>query len=103
MDLFEVIKTIESVQHPAIATSLVNLGILGDIDFEDNKVKAVFAFPFADIPIKYQLIESVKKPLEKMGLEFEYEERVMSEDERNRFLELEKKYWRGGSAACGVS
>ncbi|ACM92201.1 hypothetical protein NAMH_1330 [Nautilia profundicola AmH] len=102
MDFFKIIQTIESVQHPAIATSLVNLGILQDIDFEDNTVKATFVWPFANIPIKDQLINSVKAPLENMGLNFEYDERIMDEAEREKFLELEKKYWKGGPAACGA-
>ena len=100
MDFFKIIHTIESVQHPAIATSLVNLGILQDIDFEDNKVKATFVWPFAEIPIKEQIINSIKYPLKNLGLELEYKERLMNEEERNRFLELEKKYWKGGQAAC---
>jgi len=102
MNFFEIVKTIESIQHPAIATSLTNLGILQDIDFEGDTIKATFVWPFANIPIKEQLINSVKTPLENMGLKFEYNERIMTEDERNRFLELEKKYWKGGPAACGA-
>jgi len=102
MDFFKIIQTIESVEHPAIATSLVNLGILQDIDFEGNKVTATFVWPFANIPIKPQLINSVKEPLKNMGLEFEYEERIMDESEREHFLELEKKYWKGGPSACGA-
>ncbi len=102
MNFFEIVKTIESIQHPAIATSLTNLGILQDIDFEGDTIKATFVWPFANIPIKEQLINSVKTPLKNMGLKFEYNERIMTEDERNRFLELEKKYWKGGPAACGA-
>jgi metal-sulfur cluster biosynthetic enzyme len=102
MDFFKIIKTIEGVQHPAIATSLLNLGMLEDIDFEGNKVIATFVWPFDNIPIKEQLINSVKLPLKNLGLELEYNERVMNEDEKAKFLALEKKYWRGGSAACGA-
>jgi metal-sulfur cluster biosynthetic enzyme len=102
MDFFKIIQTIENVQHPAIATSLVNLGILQDIDIDGNKVTATFAWPFANIPIKEQLINSVKQPLNQMGLNFEYSERIMDESEKEKFLELEKKYWRGGTAACGA-
>jgi metal-sulfur cluster biosynthetic enzyme len=102
MDFFKIVQTIESIQHPAIATSLVNLGMLENIDFEGNTVKATFVWPFEGIPIKGQIINSVKTPLENMGLKLEYNERIMSEDEKQRFLELEKKYWRGGNAGCGV-
>jgi len=102
MDFFKVIQTIESVQHPAIATSLVNLGILQDIDFEGNTVKATFVWPFANIPIREQIINSVAMPLKNMGLDFEYDERIMNEEEKQKFLELEHKYWKGGPAACGA-
>jgi len=102
MDFFKIIQTIERIEHPAIATSLVNLGILQDIDFEENKITATFVWPFANIPIKEQIINSVKIPLNNMGMKFEYNERIMNEDEKNNFLALEKKYWRGGSAACGA-
>ena len=102
MDFFKVIQIIESVQHPAIATSLVNLGILQDIDFEGDTIKATFVWPFPNIPIKEQLINSVKQPLENEGLKLEYNERIMSENEKTKFLELEKKYWKGGPAACGA-
>jgi metal-sulfur cluster biosynthetic enzyme len=97
-----VVKTIESIQHPAIATSLVNLGILQDIDIEGDTVKATFVWPFEGIPIKEQIINSVKIPLEKMGLKLEYNERIMTEEEKQKFLALEKKYWRGGQAGCGI-
>ena len=102
MDLFKIVQTIENIQHPAIATSLTNLGILQDVDIDGNTVKATFVWPFEGIPIKDQIINSVKIPLEQMGLDFEYNERIMNEDEKQKFLELEKKYWRGGSAACGM-
>ncbi|MEO1959309.1 MAG: iron-sulfur cluster assembly protein [Nautiliaceae bacterium] len=102
MDFFKVVQTIESIQHPAIATSLTNLGILQDVDIEENKVKATFVWPFANIPIKEQIISSVKEPLKRLGLELEYNERVMNDEEREKFLTLEKKYWRGGQAACGM-
>ncbi|WP_024791654.1 iron-sulfur cluster assembly protein [Lebetimonas sp. JS032] len=102
MDFFKIVQTIESIQHPAIATSLVNLGMLENIDFKGNTVKATFVWPFEGIPIKEQIINSVKTPLENMGLKLEYNERIMSEVEKQKFLELEKKYWRGGNSGCGV-
>ncbi len=100
-DLFKVIQAIENVKHPAIDASLTTLGILQDVDIEGNKVLATFVWPFANIPIKAQLISSVENAIKPFGLELEYKERIMNEEERNKFLELEKKYWRGGAPACG--
>jgi len=102
MDFFKIIKTIESVQHPAIATSLINLGMLSDIDFEGNIIIATFIWPFDNIPIKDKIVDSIRIPLEKLGLTFEYNEKVMNEEEKEKFLALEKKYWKGGNAACGA-
>ena len=104
MDFFKVIQSLENIQHPAIATSLINLGILQDIDFdeENKKVTAIFVWPFANIPIRDKIIDSVRAPLKQMGLDLEFKERVMNEEEKEKFLELEKRYWRGGVSGCGV-
>jgi len=104
MDFFKVIQTLENIQHPAIATSLINLGILQDIDFdeENKKVTATFVWPFPNIPIRDKIINSVKIPLNQFGLDLEYNERIMSENEKQKFLELEKQYWRGELAGCGM-
>ena len=104
MDFFKVIQSLENIQHPAIATSLINLGILQDIDFdeENKKVTATFVWPFANIPIRDKIIDSVRAPLKQMGLDLEFKERVMNEEEKEKFLELEKRYWRGGVSGCGV-
>ncbi len=104
MDMFQIIQAIENVKHPAINASLTTLGLLHDVDvdLENKKVTAKFVWPFANIPIRDMLIQSVAGAIKPFGLDLEIEERLMDEDEKNKFLELEKKYWRGGPAACGA-
>lgn len=89
------IDAMSQVGHPSINFSLVELGILQDIDVNDNTVSVTFVFPFPEIPIADAIISSVKDPLKGMGYEFKYETRVMSEIEKARFLELETKGWKG--------
>ncbi|WP_457564607.1 hypothetical protein, partial [Caminibacter sp.] len=90
MDMFQIIQAIENVKHPAINASLTTLGLLQDVDvdLDNKKVMATFVWPFANIPIRDMLIQSVENAIKPFGLTFEYNERLMTEDERNKFLEL---------------
>jgi len=97
MDYAKIIQAIESVKHPAINASLTTLGILQDIDIEDGKVKATIVWPFELVPpqIKQIIISSIQNAVKPFGLEFDFKERLMNEEEKNRFLELEKANWKG--------
>jgi len=88
-------QAIEQVKHPAIDRTLVELGIVKDKTFEGNKVILTFAFPFPNVPIKDYLINSVKRPLEELGLEVEVNTTIMNQEERQRFLALEQESWKG--------
>ncbi len=91
----EVIKTLDQVEHPAISYSLIKLGIVTDIKLDKNKVSLVFAFPFPNIPIADILIQSIAQPIQQLGLGFEYAVRIMNDEERNLFLQLETEAWKG--------
>jgi metal-sulfur cluster biosynthetic enzyme len=91
----EVIQVLSQVEHPAISYSLIDLGILTDIELVEDKVIATFAFPFPGIPIADTLIRSVEQLLRKKELELEYVIRTMNDNERNRFLQLEAEAWKG--------
>jgi metal-sulfur cluster biosynthetic enzyme len=91
----ELLIELEKIGHPAINYSLIKLGILNDVELVDKKVSAVFAFPFPNIPIADTLINSVALPLQKHGLDFDYKIRIMSEEERMHFLQLEAEAWKG--------
>lgn len=95
MEFSDIINVLDKVEHPAIKYSLIKLGIVTDIELKNNKVSLVFAFPFPNIPIADTLILIVAQPLQQLGLEFEYHIRIMNNDERNRFLQLEAEAWRG--------
>ncbi len=89
----DVIKNISDVMHPAINFSLVKLGIVNDVKVKNNTVTVLFALPFPNIPILYDLIFSISQPIMDMGLEFKYETRIMTEIEKNEFLKLEAEGW----------
>lgn len=97
MDYVKIIQKIEGVTHPAIDAPLTTLGILQDIDFENDKVKATIVWPFDTVPpaIKQNIVSGLKNAVEPFGLTFEYNEKMMNEKEKEKFLVLEKKYWKG--------
>lgn len=91
----EIVELLSQVEHPAISYSLIKLGIVTDISLSGEKVRLVFAFPFPNIPIGETLINSIAQPLQTHGLELDYEIRIMTEIERQRFLQLESEAWKG--------
>lgn len=90
----EIRDVVAKVRHAAIDCSLVDLGIVKDVTIKGDKVAVTLAFPFANIPIKDYLVMSVKMPLEKLGVKVEVKTTVMTEEETQRFLEMEAKYWK---------
>jgi len=93
----KIIEAIEEVKHPAINASLTTLGILQDINIQESKVQATLVWPFELVPpqIKQIISSSIQNALKPFNLDFEYEERIMNDEERAKFLELEKTYWKG--------
>ncbi|WP_297090900.1 iron-sulfur cluster assembly protein [uncultured Draconibacterium sp.] len=97
----EITKEIAKVMHPAINYSLVDLGMVQDIElYTEQLVILTFVFPFPNIPIADKLIASVEKVVQALGFEMQYIVRVMKTDEKQRFLQMEKAGWKGGKASC---
>lgn len=91
----KVLDAISQVMHPAINLSLSQLGIVKNVNAAENKVDVLFAFPFPNIPIAEQLIGSIARVVTAEGLEFSYEIVIMTEEEKQRFLQLEASAWKG--------
>ena len=91
----EIINAISKVQHPAIAYSLLDLGIVKDVVFNNDKATITFAFPFPNIPIAEQLVNSIYDPIDLLGVDFGYEIVVMTEEEKAKFMQMEADGWKG--------
>ena len=91
----DVIKAISNVNHPAINFSLLELGIVNDVEVIGDKAKVVFAFPFPNIPIAEMLINSISQPIKSLGLDFEYSIKNMTEEEKSKFIQMEAQAWKG--------
>ncbi len=90
------LNEINKVMHPEINHSLVELGIINNVDINKDKAKMIFAFPFPDIPIANVLINSVEKTINNLGLQLSYNVRLMTEDEKNKYMIIESNFWEKG-------
>lgn len=91
----EIRQVLSNVKHPVIDCTLIDLGILEDITIRNDKVELTLAFPFPKIPIKEQLINSVREPVEKLSVEVEVKITVMNQEKLQRFLSMEQDAWKG--------
>jgi len=92
----QALELVKDVQHPSINNTLLNLGILKDLTVTDgNFVTLTLALPFPEIPILDMLINSLAQPLIEHGAEIGVETVLMTEEEKQRFFELEKAGWKG--------
>lgn len=93
----EIRRVFAQVKHPLIDCSLVDLGIIKDVAVENDKVVIAMAFPFPNIPIGDDLVNSVKESIKKLGVEIEVKLGVMNHEEVEKFLAMEKENWKGNA------
>jgi metal-sulfur cluster biosynthetic enzyme len=90
-------REIANVNHPAINCSLIELGIIKNIEVKPEKVIITMAFPFPNIPIEDYLKDLVREAIEEVDAEVEIETVVMTKEALQKFLALEKEHWRNGA------
>ena len=93
----ETIKELmNQVMHPAINSSLPELGIVKDVRMENGKAIVTMALPFPNIPIIDQLVTSIAEPIQKLGVDLAIEQVLMTPEEVQHFLKVEQENWKGG-------
>ena len=93
----EVHQAVGRVMHPAISRTLVELGMVKDINLENGKVTLMLVLPILGIPasIKDFLVNSLHQAIVGLGLEAEVRIAEMNEKERQAFLAMEQESWKG--------
>ena len=95
----KVIEAIERVEHPSIATTLLDLGMLRDIEVSsDERVALTMVLPFPNIPdnVRDYMVNSLATAIQSSGGELvTVNLAVMNEEERQNFLTIEQQNWRG--------
>jgi len=97
-NLKEIIKqTLKKIEHPEIAKTLFELGMIKDIRFEDGKVFLTLKLPLKEIPIKEFLIEDIKRTLKEKvpDIIVEINLKEMNQEEKLKFMKMAQEAWRG--------
>ena len=81
----EIIRKLELVTHPEIPDqNLVKLGMIPEVQIQDDRVLITLALPSINAPIKQMLIESVKKGVADIVKELDVEVVPVEMDEDQR-------------------
>ena len=89
-------REIANVMHPTINCSLVELGIVKNIEIKTGKVTITLTLPFADIPVSIidYLFDSLRESIEEVDAIVDIQTEVMDKEELKKFLALEKEHWK---------
>jgi len=92
----EIEQALSEVMHPEINYSLVDLGMVNNLAYEQKKVSLTLKLPFLQVPVKNLLIESIKKKLSDLDDSIRVEVNVeqMSQEERDKFASMAKEGWK---------
>jgi len=92
----DVEQALSKVMHPEIDYRLVDLGMIKDVVCEEDKVGLTLKLPFFGIPIKEDLIQSIKGALADLdkAIQVEINEEEMSQEERGKFMRMAKEGWK---------
>jgi Mrp family chromosome partitioning ATPase len=84
----QVFDALREVMHPEIKRNLVELGMVRDVSVEDESVTLTLALPFAEIPIKDDLVRMVKGAVAKLDATLQVEVNLteMNQKERAAFM-----------------
>ncbi len=93
----DVLKAIEHVEHPEIAATLFDLGMILDVAVHGSQVNVAMALPLLGIPeaVRAALVESIRKPIEALGLSLYVDYFEMTPEVRERFFAISKANWKG--------
>lgn len=94
-------KDIESVlsklMHPEISYSLIDLGMIKNIavNSSSNSVSVSLLLPFLEIPIKEDLIHSLKESITALNKDMQVKVKIeeMDSQEKAKFMEMARDGW----------
>jgi Mrp family chromosome partitioning ATPase len=84
----ELFQVLSQVKHPEIKNrNLVELGMIQEITIEEDKVMVMLALPSLEVPIKQDLVESVRQAVEQIAEELQVEVRLteMADPQKEAF------------------
>jgi len=96
----ELVETIRSIEHPEIANTLNELGMIGDINqnHEEKTISVTLVLPMMTIPIEIRdmLINSIAEGIKQKakGYKLKISLDQMEEETKQKFFVLSKQNWK---------
>ena len=84
-------EILESMKHPFIDYSLIDLGILKNVEAVGDKIIVNIAWPSADSAIKPFIFSLVTGSLKKLNRKIEINESIMTNEDKKFYSELEER------------
>jgi len=93
----EVLNRLKSVEHPEIAVSIVDLGMILDVTVTDNTAKVAIALPMLNIPqvVANAILQSIYEPIRDLGLQMKPVFFEMTPEVRDNFFTTARANWKG--------
>ncbi len=97
MDEQIIIQALSQVEHPEIKSTLVDLGMVKDIQVEGSTVSLKLVLPMMGIPqvVRDYMINSLQQAVAGHGVELHITLAEMTPAERQAFFRAEQQNWRG--------
>ncbi len=85
------------VPHPEIDHTLVELGMVKDIVVGDGKVSVTLVLPFLGVPIRDDLVDSLRNAIKELGGDGDVEVNLaeMTQKGRETFMVMAQEAWLG--------
>lgn len=92
-----VLDLLKKTEHPEIAVSLVDLGMILDVAVQGKTAKVAVALPMMNIPtaVREAIFNNIAGALQELGLETEAEYFEMAPEVRDNFFAASQANWKG--------
>jgi metal-sulfur cluster biosynthetic enzyme len=93
----KILERLKTVEHPEIAVSLVDLGMIIDVAVKDNIASVAIALPMLNIPqaVANAILQSIAPVIKEFGLTFRAAFFEMTPDVRDNFFTAARANWKG--------
>ncbi|HEY84500.1 MAG TPA: DUF59 domain-containing protein [Chloroflexi bacterium] len=93
-----VMQMISQIEHPEIARTLVQLGMIQEVKYNQEEKEAILtlAFPIANIPesVRNYIANDIYQALQTKGVGLKVYLSVMDDQTRAKFMAQSQAYWK---------
>ena len=94
----DVMQIISAIEHPEIARTLVQLGMIQAVQYqpEENEALLTLAFPVPNVPesVRNYIVNDIYQALKAKGIGLKVYLSVMDDQGRAKFMAQSQAYWK---------